>query len=1268
MEGLYAMSEPKGRGLSCTGNRNPLKAILFPVFLFSVSVTVLAGSAGWRKLVDNEPFAARKIFLEQCTESNEKVAGEAFRGLAFTYKFLGEYDSTMAMLFKSFLTDKDTALFNAAWINILSFGRDWIGHTFKEGYKVMNMITKEPSLHNGDHTSLLVDRYVNDGRLSRAKRLVSRMGIVRSFRMIGPFDNISGSGYRKIYPPEKEIDFSQSYTGKDGGEASWFPFNNQRTDGWVFTEYNYNFSNAILYYYANIHSGLEQQVYLGFGASGSFKVFLNDNCVFADSVFRNTGADMFLRKVRLFAGDNKLLIKIGHELHNSNFLIRFMDAKGRALESVTYTDAAGTFTKDTTHYTDLTRSPFTERVEAVLRTRLDRDPDDLEAAILLMDFYNASELTDRGQELARGFLKRYPNSSLWHGMFSESLMRSSKITETQTALHTAYKLCPYNHYAWSNELDVLANSAGTHEVMDFIEKSYKPFQSRPQSLMYRFGHYAKIGNETEAMAVVEELANRYFHLDAVIEIVVPIYISQGNTKKAEELLKRYLKWEHTATDVYSILGGMYLKMGQRKKAEKTYLESILYAPNSPGFYYYLATLALQYKEYESALSYIHKACAISPTSSTMTALKGTILNAQGKKEEAIQAFKESIRYTYNNFDAWDQLLPLEGKPALATLTALPDPSKLRTEASSWEDLQNEDGAILAYIKDVFLYPSRCSRERRFLMVHLPTQNAIDIWKEYSIAYNGYYQVVNITRAYSINASGTETPADIARNMVVFKTLQPGDFIVIEWTTENHYQQDMARHVWGEHDFSLPYPVFKTELRLVTPVTDSIPYTVRGDSVLTDRSTVSDFMVTTFTRGSYGKPPVETYSLIDPPEKAKVYYSTFSSWADIAGWYLNVTENKLDQTYELQRLADSLLAGITSPEEKVRTIHHYITDKIRYSYVSFRQSAWIPQPARDVLATKIGDCKDMSSLGKSLLDYAGIASTLVLVNTSDRNSIFPTYIGPNFNHCILSYTIDGTRSYLDMTDNNLSYNRLPRMDQGALALLIDEDSDSLIHLPVDESRDRIISRTITSALDDKGMLTRKVSTVKNGIFAGAMRRSYRHASAPEREKKLKQILVKSFPNAVVDTFVLHDLDSLHDTLRYSYRYHARHAAQFSGNTALFPLNIPDKITGASYPSEEERTSPIDMAHTWFGIGDFSITGTLTVPPEWRLINIPEPISLSGDWGSYSLQVEKQGSTITYSRKATFNFTEPVAVADAESLRNTLATITQADNLQLLFYQK
>src|SRR5690606_29877545 len=50
--------------------------------------------------------------------------------------------------------------------------------------------------------------------------LTSHMGFLTSWRMIGPFDNTGKKGFDTVYPPEKEIDFDQTYAGKSG-PVSW---------------------------------------------------------------------------------------------------------------------------------------------------------------------------------------------------------------------------------------------------------------------------------------------------------------------------------------------------------------------------------------------------------------------------------------------------------------------------------------------------------------------------------------------------------------------------------------------------------------------------------------------------------------------------------------------------------------------------------------------------------------------------------------------------------------------------------------------------------------------------------------------------------------------------------------------------------------------------------------------------------------------------------------------------------------------------------------
>ncbi len=1242
--------------------------ISISLLMFTFQLNAQTNADGWSAFVNNDPVKARNIFGSNISSPDSKTAGEAYRGLAFSCDFMGLEDSCMVYLLRAYMKDKDEISLTAASQSLIPFSRTHSGHFVSEGYKVYTELSKQKSMYNACHIEDLANRYVNDGKLSKATKLLKPLGTVHTFRMIGPFENISGSGYRKVFPPEQELDFSARYRGKDGSEASWFPYVNEAVTGWTFTENNYTSKNAVIYYYSNIRSETEQSVNIGFGASGAFKVFLNDDLVLADSVFRNTGIDMYMQKVSLHKGDNKLLIKLCHEKRNSNFLVRFFGDDGRGLPSISYNGEKADYTPGSTTFGNLTNSPFVSRIENYLTDRLNKNDNDLEAAFLLVRFYNIAEMTDKGQKLASRFIQKYPQSSVWQEMYSEALMRGRKITDAQTAIKSAYRNCNYNYKAWTNELEVIGNSAGLSDVKQFILKSPEQFRNTLQAQLYMFSYYAETENKSEAIKILDLFEREYLGNEVVVNILANLYASQGNTRRAEAILNRYIDYERTATGMFSTLSDVYLRMGQKSKAVSTLMQCLKYSPNEPGIYYYLAKLSLQNREFSAAQQYIDKGLKLMPSSPGMVALQGSIKSAQGKTEEAKEAFRKSIRFAYNSFDAWSQLLALEGKQEPQNMVEVPEPGELIKSTKEWKDLSGDNGAILSYTKDVFLYPSKCSRERYFLMVHLPTQSAIDNWKEYRISFNSYYQALSVAKAYSRSATGKETPADVSQNLVVFKTLLPGDNIVLEWTLDNYYQFDMARNLWGEHEFSLRYPVYETKLRLVTPGNDSIPYTVHGANITVSKDTVQDFLITSFSRGAYKNSPREPFSFVENANDDKVFYSSFPSWSSIVDWYLNLTENKVEQTYELKELVDSLTQGVTDDREKVRRVHNYITKTVRYSFIPFRQSGWIPQQANEVLASRIGDCKDMASLGKSMLDIAGIPSDLVLVSTRDQNSIYPSYVGPDFNHCILSYVLDGKREFTDLTDRFLSLGSLPRMDQGALALIVKRGTDSLIHLPVDSANGRFVKRVVQSVLDSSGTLIRKIESTRTGIHAESYRSSYISMPLDERKKDLQKVLASTYSQAVVDSFIIEGLDSLTDTVFSDYHFTAKNAAQVSGTTILFDLDINDRIKPDYFPSDQNRTQDIDMLQSWFGIGTFALEGELAIPQGWRLVNMPQNVQMSDTWGEYSLNFTLQDNKLIYVRKAVFDFRNPIKADQSADFRSLMSRLADADNVQLVFMKE
>ena len=51
--------------------------------------------------------------------------------------------------------------------------------------------------------------------------IIEQMGFVTRWYLLGPFDAPGRSGFDESYPPEKSVDISAGYTGKDGTKIQW---------------------------------------------------------------------------------------------------------------------------------------------------------------------------------------------------------------------------------------------------------------------------------------------------------------------------------------------------------------------------------------------------------------------------------------------------------------------------------------------------------------------------------------------------------------------------------------------------------------------------------------------------------------------------------------------------------------------------------------------------------------------------------------------------------------------------------------------------------------------------------------------------------------------------------------------------------------------------------------------------------------------------------------------------------------------------------------
>jgi hypothetical protein len=142
--------------------------------------------------------------------------------------------------------------------------------------------------------------------------VAAHFGFVKYWHLIAPFENRGNIGYNKVYPPEKGVDLSASYTGRDGKEMRWAPHTTTSPYGIVdLNKAIAKHKGVVAYAFAVIDSPKARPIEVRVGSITSLKISLNGKEVFAhDEYHHGMQLDQYTGRAMLKAGRNELLVKV----------------------------------------------------------------------------------------------------------------------------------------------------------------------------------------------------------------------------------------------------------------------------------------------------------------------------------------------------------------------------------------------------------------------------------------------------------------------------------------------------------------------------------------------------------------------------------------------------------------------------------------------------------------------------------------------------------------------------------------------------------------------------------------------------------------------------------------------------------------------------------------------------------------------------------------------------------------------------------------------
>jgi len=170
--------------------------------------------------------------------------------------------------------------------------------------------------------------------------LPAHFGFITSWNLIASFDNTGKAGFDVGYPPEKKIDLTAVYDGKNG-QAKWLT--HQTSDKYGMVDLNKvigNVKGAVAYAYCEFIAAENRPCELRLGCINANKVWLNGRLITANEVYHaNTSIDQYTGAARLKKGKNTILVKICQNEQEENwaqrwqFQLRVCDKYGAAILS-----------------------------------------------------------------------------------------------------------------------------------------------------------------------------------------------------------------------------------------------------------------------------------------------------------------------------------------------------------------------------------------------------------------------------------------------------------------------------------------------------------------------------------------------------------------------------------------------------------------------------------------------------------------------------------------------------------------------------------------------------------------------------------------------------------------------------------------------------------------------------------------------------------------------------------------------------------------------
>jgi hypothetical protein len=151
------------------------------------------------------------------------------------------------------------------------------------------------------------------------------------WNVVGPFPAADMNDLQTVYAPEREIDLTKKYKGKNDVEVGWRVVHADDTGYIRLDQLVQPHEQVLVYGLGYVYSPDDRQAVILLGSDDGIRVWVNDELVHTNPSYRGAAPDQDRLAVNLKQGWNKVLIKVLQGAGGWGYYFRFSDPKAELL-------------------------------------------------------------------------------------------------------------------------------------------------------------------------------------------------------------------------------------------------------------------------------------------------------------------------------------------------------------------------------------------------------------------------------------------------------------------------------------------------------------------------------------------------------------------------------------------------------------------------------------------------------------------------------------------------------------------------------------------------------------------------------------------------------------------------------------------------------------------------------------------------------------------------------------------------------------------------